>query len=81
MRQHRRRLEIDDTGVKFRMAPLRRWSVKWEDLESVDIAPAKAVFQLTDGRKHSINLGRLHNSDAVREAISGHTRVTGLLRG
>jgi hypothetical protein len=34
--------------------------------ESPFIAPAKAVFQLTIGRKHSIALGRLHNSEAVR---------------
>ena len=80
-KQHRRRLEIDDSGVKLRMAPFRRWSVKWEDLVSVDVTAGHAVFELTNGRKHSINLKRFHNAEAVRQAISAHTRVTGLLRG
>ena len=63
------------------MSPFRRWTVTWDELASVDIAPAKAIFELTNGRRYSINLRQLHNAEAVRKAIAGHTRVTKLLRG
>jgi hypothetical protein len=58
----------------------RSWSIPWEALASVDIREKEAIFERADGRRHALDLSRIHNHDAVREAITGHPDSAKLLR-
>jgi hypothetical protein len=76
--QKKRYFKIDDGGIEYKMM-FRGWSIPWDQLESVDLGGTKAVFALTDGRRHTLRLGGLLNSDAVRRAISDHPGAAKLL--
>jgi hypothetical protein len=75
----RRYLQIDDDGLKHRMV-FKSWSIPWAELAGVDLSQKEAVFVRKDGRRHTLDLGRLHNHDAVRRAIAEHPGSAKLLR-
>jgi hypothetical protein len=76
----RRYFRIDDEGIEHK-APFRSWSIGWNQLKSVDLGGNAAVFERTDGARHTINLGRLHNHEAIRRAVIDHPGSAKLLRG
>jgi hypothetical protein len=76
----RRYFRIDDDGIEYKV-PFRGWSIAWDQLASVDVTAKEAVFETAGGKRHTVNLGRLHNHDAVRRAVIDHPGAARLLRG
>jgi hypothetical protein len=74
----RRYLKVDDDGVEYHMQ-FRGWSIPWSEVASVDLGHKEAVFVRTNGQRHSVDLGRLHNHDAVRQSIAEHPEAVRLL--
>ena len=73
----RRYFKIDDAGIEYRMN-FRGWSIPWSELKSIDLGDKKVLFTRKNGEHHALNLGRLHNHAAVREAIAEHPELAKL---
>lgn len=76
----KRYLKVDDEGIQYRMK-FRGWSIAWDNLASIDLTGKDAVFVETDGERHTIEFGRFHNHQALRQAIAEHPGAAKLLRG
>jgi len=74
----RRYLKIDEDGLEFRVARVRRLVLSWQDLDSVDLAGSHAAFYRTDGRCHKVRLNLFHNQDEVRQGITDQARAAGV---
>jgi hypothetical protein len=74
----RRYLKVDDDGVEYKVV-LRGWSIAWADLASITLSDDHVVFVTTAGRRHTVNLRRFHNHDAVRRALADHPASVKLL--
>jgi hypothetical protein len=79
LKRQRRYVKLDDTSLEIRTSPLRRLTLQWTDLTSVDLTASKAVFHRTNGRRHTVKFLWYHNSDAVRRGIADHAAAAGLL--
>jgi hypothetical protein len=76
----KRYFKIDDDGIEHKLM-FRSWSIRWNQLKAVDLTSKEAVFERVDGERHKVNLGRLHNHEAVRRAVMDHPGAAKLLRG
>jgi hypothetical protein len=76
----RQYFRIDDEGIRYRYA-FRSWSIGWDELKTVDLSESEAVFETTGGKRRRVNLGRLHNHEAVRRAVMDHPGAAKLIRG
>jgi hypothetical protein len=74
--KRRRYLEFDETGLKCRLSPLKRFNIPRNALASIDVSETQAVLHRTDGKRHTIPFARLRNSDAVREELANYVRAS-----
>jgi len=77
----RRHLTVDETGLKFRISPVRRFSVQWNELSSMDFHGNRADFDYRSGRQRSLDLGRYRNAEEVRRALLEHAQANGVRIG
>jgi hypothetical protein len=67
-------LELNDSGLHCRLNRFRRFFIPRQHLASIDVELTRAVFHRTDGKRHTLPLSRLHNSEAVREELVNYRR-------
>jgi hypothetical protein len=77
-RAKRRYVKLDENGVEVRTGLFRRFSLGWADLDRVHIAQDKAVFHLTDGKRHTIGFRMLGNHEEVRKHLADHALAAGV---
>ena len=78
VRRARRRIEIDDLGIRSWLNPFRRLRVEWSDLRSVSLEPDTIAFETTAGARRRLPLRRLNNADQVTAAIVDACRAHGV---
>lgn len=78
-RKRRRYLKLDAAGVAGRLGPFRKFQFAWADLKAVEVSETEAVFRCKAGEPRVIGLRRYYNADEIRNAITDHARVSGLL--
>ncbi len=78
-RKRRNFLTMDETRVRYRGGPFRRFTLANAELASVDLTEDSAIFHETGGRRHTIPFKRIHNAADIRKAIEDHFGPTGLL--
>ncbi len=74
----RRYLKLDDDGIEYHVK-FRSWSIPWSEVASITVGEKQAVFMTAAGRRHTLDLGHLHNHDAVRRALADHPESAKLL--
>jgi hypothetical protein len=72
-------LRLPRSPPLHQIGPLRRLTLRWAELASIDLSETKVVFHWTDGRRHSIRLSWFRNADAARRAVADHPAAAALL--
>jgi dimethylargininase len=65
----RRRLVLDEGGLRVPSGPFRTLRARWSDLTSVELAGERITVETSSGKRRGIDLADMHNAGDVRDAL------------
>lgn len=78
LQKRRRFLRVGDEEIRYRLSWLRRFKVRWEEVDSLDTSGKQVRIRRRDGRELRIDLRRLDNRAAVTRLLAGAAASRGL---
>jgi len=65
----RRRLVLDEAGLRVPSGPFRTLRARWRDLTNVEVAGERITVETSSGKRRGIDLADMRNGAEVRDAL------------